>query len=570
MQLDDPKPLRRTPWRGPLFAVAVVLAVAVVVAFARLFVVGRGETGLATSVSEWKPLDKSLGYVPNRLSEDSGFGAAQTVLRGWPERATLAEIAEQWDGLAEQAIGVLRQSVRNGGPAAARNLVEISCLHQFDGRTDEAYASLCEARRLIENDPEQAREGLMTVIFYQGVLALRKGENENCIMCRGESSCIFPIAPAAVHINPEGSRLAIRHFNEYLEIFPEDLGVRWLLNLAHMTLGEWPDRVDPKYRIDLSNYLKSEFDIGRFRDIGHRTGLNHFNQSGGGILEDFDNDGLLDVVTTSFDCRARMTFFRNLGDGIFREISQELGLKDQLGGLYCVQTDYNNDGLMDIYIPRGAWLKYAIRPSLLRNDGNGFTDVTEELGLLVPVNSITASWSDYDNDGWLDLFVCSERQENKLFHNPGKQGGRFLEVAKSAGVSGDPQSVSKGSAWLDYDNDDYPDLFINHLNGSGQLFKNNKNGTFTDVSSAMGIAGPRNGFSCWAWDYNNDGWLDIFATSYNRTLPDIVNGIIGRPHHSASNALYLNRKGKQFENVTAQAGLDSVYCTMGSKLCGFR
>ena len=72
--------------------------------------------------------------------------------------------------------------------------------------------------------------------------ALRRGETDNCIMCRGEKSCILPFAPAAVHTNPTGSRLAIRHFTEYLEQFPDDLEVRWLLNLAHMTLGEYPDK----------------------------------------------------------------------------------------------------------------------------------------------------------------------------------------------------------------------------------------------------------------------------------------------------------------------------------------
>ena len=74
---------------------------------------------------------------------------------------------------------------------------------------------------------------------------MRRGENENCIECRGESSCILPISPAAVHTNPTGSRLAIQHFTEYLRQFPDDLEVRWLLNLAHMTLGEHPGKVDP-------------------------------------------------------------------------------------------------------------------------------------------------------------------------------------------------------------------------------------------------------------------------------------------------------------------------------------
>ena len=108
------------------------------------------------------------------------------------------------------------------------------------GKCAGAQEILQEVRSLIEADEKLAREWLYTIIYFQGVTALRRGENENCINCRGESSCILPIAPAAVHTNPAGSRLAIRHFTEYLEQFPDDLEVRWLLNLAHMTLGEYP------------------------------------------------------------------------------------------------------------------------------------------------------------------------------------------------------------------------------------------------------------------------------------------------------------------------------------------
>ena len=116
----------------------------------------------------------------------------------------------------------------------------------------------------------------------------------------GREACIIPISPAAVHSNPTGSRLAITHFTEYLARFPDDLEVRWLLNLAHMTLGEYPDGVDPAYRLDLSGFFESKFDIGRFHEIGQRVGLNRFNSAGGAIMDDFDNDGLLDVVVTSF------------------------------------------------------------------------------------------------------------------------------------------------------------------------------------------------------------------------------------------------------------------------------
>ena len=129
--------------------------------------------------------------------------------------------------------------------------------------------------------------------------------------------------------------------------------------------------------------------------------------------------------------------YRNTGDGTFEDRTQEAGLTEQLGGKNCVQTDYNNDGNMDIFIPRGAWLHYPIRQSLLRNNGDGtFTDVTQQAGLLDPVNSTRAAWADYDNDGWLDVFIAASEQPNRLYHNRGD--GTFEEVAARAGVSGRP------------------------------------------------------------------------------------------------------------------------------------
>jgi hypothetical protein len=373
-----------------------------------------------------------------------------------------------------------------------------------------------------------------------------------------------------VHTNPAGSRQAIVHFTEYLEQFPDDLEVRWLLNLAHMTLGEHPDQVDPRYVISLDRFRQSEFDIGRFRDVGHVVGVNRFNQSGGAIMDDFDNDGLLDLAVSTFDPTGSMAFYRNTGKGTFEDRTEGANLAGQLGGMYCVQTDFNNDGCLDIFIARGAWVSQAMRPSLLRNNGNGtFTDVTEEAGLLNPVNSISASWADYDNDGWLDVFVCCERQANRLYRNRGD--GTFEEVLRPAGLHRDGNEGCKGAAWIDYDNDGYPDLFLNYLSLSSgaKLFHNNRNGTFSDASAAMGLSGPSFGFSCWAWDYDNDGWLDLFATCYDRSLADVVKGMLGQPHERHSNKLYRNRQGQGFADVTGEAGLDLVFSTMGSNFGDF-
>jgi hypothetical protein len=182
--------------------------------------------------------------------------------------------------------------------------------------------------------------------------------------------------------------------------------------------------------------------------------------------------------------------------------------------------------------------------------------------LLHPVNSNSAIWADYDNDGYLDLFVCCERQPTRLYHNRGN--GTFEEVAAQAGVKEEPEPWCKGAAWIDFDNDDAPDLFLNHLNGDGRLFRNNRDGTFTDVTEMQHIDGPTMGFSCWAWDYDNDGWLDLFATSYDHSSGDIVEGLLGQPHGRHPNRLFHNLQGQGFENMTKVAGLDLVFATMGS------
>ncbi len=512
------------------------------------------------------------GYVPRfTIVDTSGYMALTSMLPKWKPDSSLEEISNHWRGAGVRAILDVDRALADptlSDDARIAFTITKSCLLNSEGEAEKSYQVLQELRAFVERKDGLAAKALATVIFVQGVTALRRGENDNCIMCRGESSCILPISPAAVHANATGSRLAIQHFTEYLEHFPTDFEVSWLLNLAHMTLGEYPHRVDSRFRLDLSRFFNSELDIGRFRDVGHLVGVNRFNQAGGAIMEDFDNDGLLDIVVSSFDPTQAMSYFRNRGDSTFEDRSQEAGVTDQLGGLVCYQADYDNDGHMDIVIPRGAWLPIAVRPTLLRNNGKGrFTDVTREAGLLDPVNSNAAAWADYDNDGRIDLFIGCERQNNRLFHN--KDDGTFEEVAAKAGVQGEPTRFCKGCTWIDYDNDGFPDLFLNNLNGDARLYHNSRNGTFTDETISMNIGGPYRGFSCWTWDYDNDGSLDIFATSYDRTLSDVVKGMLGQPHSRYSNRLYRNIKGEKFENVGREAGLDMVFATMGSNFGDF-
>jgi hypothetical protein len=544
----------------------IIVGLLVVAAIAAAYYL-RKSNGNEAPDSSGRP---RLKYEPEQIQDMSGFFYVLTRLPAWPADADLDELHRRWDGVGYKTIALVDEDLAKPNVPIDRQIalrIIKATLFNCEGEPEKAYELLTALRSEVEANDVLAEKWLYSVIFAQAVTSLRRGETENCIRCRGESSCILPIVSVAVHQNEEGSRLAIKHCTEYLAQFPNNLEVRWLLNLAHMTLGEHPAKVDPKYLVSLDHFTRNEFDIGRFRDVGHLAGVNRFNQAGGAIMEDFDGDGLLDIVITSWDNTQSMAYYRNKGDGTFEDATEKARLTKQRGGLFCVQADYNNDGRMDIFIARGAWIPHPMRPSLLRNNGDGtFTDVTKEAGLIAPVNSNSACWADFDNDGYLDLFIACERQPNKLYRNKGD--GTFEEVAAKAGVAGDGKAFCKGATWIDYDNDGYPDLYLANMAG-GQLFHNNRDGTFTDVTKAMGISGPEVGFSCWAFDFDNDGWLDIFATSYDRTLEDLVKGLLGQPHHSKSNRLYRNIQGKGFVDVTKEMGLDTVFATMGSNFADF-
>jgi hypothetical protein len=507
--------------------------------------------------------------------DDSGYSTAQRFVPPVRDPFSLGHVRDCFQDVGRRGIELLRRRLAGDQATPEQRvemLVTIAQLDLYEGDFVAACAQLDEVRALVEADRPRFQKGLPTLIFLQGIAALRRGEAENCVECACEGSCIFPLGPQAVHRKREGSRQAVRYFTEYLQNWPDDVGVRWLLNLAYMTLGEYPERVPEPYRIPLDPF-RSEVDVGRFVDIAPRLGLNRLNMAGGAVLDDFDNDGLLDLVVTTMDEAGPMAFYRNKGDGTFEDRTREAGLEKQLGGLYCVQTDYNNDGRLDLYVPRGAWKKTAMRHSLLRNNGNGtFTDVTREAGLLTVVPSQVACWADYDNDGWLDLFVGGEPgrfgstellPRSGLYRNKGD--GTFEEVARAAGVANEGLWC-KGACWGDFDGDGYPDLFVANQDGPCRLFRNNRNGTFTDVAARLGVNRPRQAFSCWFFDYDNDGWPDLFVASYSlsASLDEVIKSHLGLPFQGETCRLYRNLQGRRFEDVTEAVGLNLVLNPMGS------
>jgi len=317
--------------------------------------------------------------------------------------------------------------------------------------------------------------------------------------------------------------------------------------------------VPAAFLIPESNFHSKE-NIGRFVDRAPAAGLNVFGAAGGLIVDDFDNDGLLDVVITSMNVCEPLHFFHNNGDGTFSDRTKEAGLQDQLGGLSLMQVDYNNDGCMDIFIPRGGW-EYPQRKSLLRNNCDGtFTDVTDASGLGATVTATQeAVWADFDNDGYIDLFLANENAPAQLFHNKGD--GTFEEIGHAAGI--DQTTFAKGVTAADYDHDGFMDVYVSNLQGKNFLYHNNGDLTFTEVGRQAGVQAPMFSFATWFFDYDNDGWPDLFVDSYLMVPEETVRTYVGMPHNAETLKLYRNKHDGTFEDVTEKVGLDKVYMPMG-------
>lgn len=352
---------------------------------------------------------------------------------------------------------------------------------------------------------------------------------------------------------------AASYFLQYLQLSPDSLEVKWLLNVTYMLSGQYPGAVPQKYLIPPALLASKESPV-RFTDVAAAAGLNRRGMAGGLIVDDFDNDGLFDIVISSQDDCVPLRFFHNNGDGTFTDRAAQAGLGDQTGGLNIIQTDYNNDGCKDILILRGGW-EWARRKSLLRNNCNGtFTDVTRESGLMDPARATqTAVWTDINNDGKLDLFIGNENAPLQLFLNNGD--GTFTDIAESAGVN--KTGFIKAVVAADFDNDGYPDLYVSNFRGEHYLFHNNRNKTFSDVTQEAGLGQQGPTFGAWFFDYDNDGWPDLFVAGYYSSLADIASGYLGLPQKGESLHLYRNLGNGKFRDVTSEAGLDRTFLPMG-------
>jgi hypothetical protein len=341
---------------------------------------------------------------------------------------------------------------------------------------------------------------------------------------------------------------------------PDDLEVQWLLNLAYMGQGRYPGGVPEKYRIPPSLF-GSDAPFPRWTDVAAAAGFETFTMAGGVIVDDFDGDGDLDIVTSAMDPCAPLHYFENDGAGGFRDRTAEAGLAGQLGGLNAIQADYDNDGDVDVLVLRGGW-QFPVRNSLLQNRGDGtFTDVTAAAGLAEPAaRTQTAVWADIDDDGDLDLFVGNELAPSQLFLNRGD--GTFVDIGRSAGVA--RVAYTKAVVAGDYDNDGYPDFYVSNFRGDNFLYHNDHDRTFTEVARQAGVERPWESFPAWFFDYDNDGWLDIMVFSFYTSVDETIRSYLGRDLNGETLKLYRNTGKGAFEDVTAKVGLARSFMPMGA------
>jgi len=426
----------------------------------------------------------------------------------------------------------------------------------------------CEARLAAAPDDQRARLELARILSKCG--RYEDADVEFKKIPAGAGQYAVARHEAGVALYRAGRYLrAVQSEVDSLGADPTDERARAVLFLSADKLGGYPASVPEDFRMAVkAGYAKPTVE---FEDIAARIGLDKTSGGRGSAIFDYDNDGYLDIVIGA--AYGGTNLYHNNGDGTFTDVSIDSGLDISVNSFATVAGDYNNDGFVDLYITRQGF--YVGEGQLFRNNGDGtFTDVTEEAGLKnVWGPAFTASWVDYDGDGYLDLFVANNlgglferKTPNRLFHNNGD--GTFTDVSEKAGLNTIWPTI--GGAWGDYDNDGQMDLFLSNGLGRSQLFHNNGNGTFTDVSEKAGVTAMGFGSPAFWWDYDNDGWMDIgqfIWSDHDDVIYTLRNGE-GPPNGQPMRVYHNNRDGT-FTQINRELGLTECWGTMSGSFGDF-
>ena len=509
-------------------------------------------------------------------------------------RSTLDQPFDYYYLNAERAEEAKRQLPHYTGEQhkVLRSTVAVELL--YAGQTQDAIDAF--GRLLSEIDAEK---NLLTADArkYTDLLAiayLRLGEQQNCILNHSAASCILPLQEDAVHTRPDGSQYAAGVYERLLERYPGDFRARWLLNIAYLTLGRY--RSVPEKHLIPGLSRPSQPLISSFSNIAGAIGIDEEGLAGSVAMDDFDNDGLLDLFVTAHRLNDDVRLYLNNGYGRFIDHTAEAGLHNLAGGLNVIHADYDNDGFLDILVLRGAWLggRGNHPNSLLKNKGDGtFEDVTRSAGLFTSHPTQAAAWADFNNDGWLDLFIGNElsnrwlsvwqqasafsdsrRHPAQLFMNNGD--GSFTDIAPHLGL--DVDLFIKGVAWGDANNDGLPDLYLSVMGGPNRFYLNRGGASpedwrFEEIAGKIGVHEPFFSFPVWFWDYNNDGRLDLcIGNSDLRRLDqagaDLAREYLGLPYETEMPRVYRNDGTDsdgypRFTDVTIEVDMNRVLFAMG-------
>jgi hypothetical protein len=372
--------------------------------------------------------------------------------------------------------------------------------------------------------------------------------------------------------------------------------------------GKRPDKSDRKYW----NRLYRQNENGTFGDVSEKAGVTGMPQGYygmGAATGDYDNDGYQDLYVTNYEANI---LYRNNRDGTFTDVTKQAGVAAGGWSASAGFFDYDNDGRLDLFVTRYVDWSFrhdrycgekkpgyraychpdnfnGITNVLYRNNGDGtFTDVSAKAGIANPEGKgLGVSFADYDDDGFVDVYVANDSVASFLYRN--KQNGTFEEVGLLAGVAFTEDGkafAGMGVDFADYDNDSRPDLIVTDLsNERYRLFRQNADHSFRDVTDTSGIGGATLPFSGWStrfFDYDNDGWKDLFAAqghvmdTIEKTSPNLryqqppllMRNDSGRLSRVTPGDIFQHpypARGAAFGDLDNDGDLDIVFTSVGAR-----